>query len=304
MSTVAIVGMGWVGTSVAISTLHAGLARRVWLSDMRSNVAEGEAMDLSHGAAFYPRATVRAVGLDEVGSEQVDVVVIAAGRAGRADQTRLQLLRDNVSIARSIGQRLVGYPGIVVCVTNPVDVFTHALREASGLPAARVVGTGTSLDTARLRHVIARELSIDARSVHAQVVGEHGDSEVALFSSAVVGGAHLRTRPTWSREKELHIAEEVRRAAYEIIKRKGTTNHAIGLATADLLRAILRDERRVLTVSRLQNGTAGVDGVTLSLPAIVDRNGAAEVLEPELDSDERTRLLQSAAVLRGAIDSA
>lgn len=304
MSTVAIVGMGWVGASVAISTLHAGIARRLLVSDLRADLAEGEAMDLGHGAAFYPRASVRAVALDDLASDPVDVVVIAAGRGGSADESRLQLLRDNVSIARSIGRKLAGYGGVVVCVTNPVDVFTHALLAASGLPPSRVIGTGTALDTARLRHVLARELSMDARSIHAQVVGEHGDSEVALFSSATVGGARLRSRATWSRDKEARVAEEVRRAAYEIIRRKGTTNHAIGLATADVLRAILRDERRVLTVSRLQVGAVGLSGVTLSLPAIVDRHGAAEVLEPELDVDERAALDRSAEVLRAALKNA
>lgn len=301
MSSIAIVGMGWVGTSVAMSTLHAGLARDLMLCDVRAAVAEGEAMDLAHGAPYYPRATVRAVGLDEIAA--ADIVVIAAGRGGAPDESRLQLLRDNVAIARSIGERLARFRGVVICVTNPVDVFTHAVLDASGLPPQRVIGTGTTLDTARLRQVLARELAIDGRSIHAQVVGEHGDSEVALFSSATVGGARLRGRPGWSREHEQRIAEEVRRAAYEIIRRKGSTNHAIGLATANLLRAIVRDERRVLTVSRLQDGAVGIRDVVLSLPTVVDASGACEVIEPELDEEERAGLARSAAILRQATAS-
>jgi L-lactate dehydrogenase len=298
MSTVAIVGMGWVGTSVAISTLHAGIVTRLLHSDLRTEIAEGEAMDLAHGAPFYPRATVEAVSIDDI--TRADVVVIAAGRGGKSGESRLQLLRDNVAVARSIGKELRSFTGIVVNVTNPVDVFTHAVLDASGLPPSRVIGTGTTLDTARLRQRLARELDIDPRSVHAQVIGEHGDSEVALFSSARIGGARLRAWPAWSREREPGLADEVRRAAYEIIRRKGATNHAIGLATADLLRAILRDERRVLTVSRLQEGALGLRDVALSLPAIVDARGAVEVIAPELDDDERAALDRSAEVLRRA----
>jgi len=299
MSTVAIVGMGWVGTSVAISTLHAGVATRLWLNDLRSDIADGEAMDLAHGAPFYPHASVEAVSIDQITT--ADVVVIAAGRGGKPGETRLQLLRDNVAVARAIGNKLRGYQGVVVNVTNPVDVFTHAVREASELPPERVLGSGTTLDTARLRHAIACELDVDTHSVHAQVIGEHGDSEVALFSSATLGGARLRTRAGWSRELETRLAEEVRRAAYEIIRRKGATNHAIGLATADVLRAILRSERRVLTVSRLQEGALGLRDVTLSLPAIVDGRGAVDVIVPELDDEERVALERSAEVLRSAI---
>jgi L-lactate dehydrogenase len=301
MTTVAIVGMGWVGTSVAISTLHAGIATRVLLNDLRRDVAEGEAMDLAHGSPYYPHATVEAVPIERV--TEADVVVVAAGRGGTPGETRLQLLRDNVTVARAIGEKLRGYRGIVVNVTNPVDVFTHAVREASGLSAERVIGTGTMLDTARLRHIIAREVRVDPRSVHAQVIGEHGDSEVALFSSATIGGARLRNRAEWPRELEARLAEEVRRAAYEIILRKGATNHAIGLATADLLRAILRSERRVLTVSRLQDGALGLRDVSLSLPTVVDARGAAEITVPDLDDDERAALDRSAEVLRRACAS-
>jgi L-lactate dehydrogenase len=295
---VAIVGTGWVGTSLAISTLHEGVADELLLYDLREEVAEGEAMDLSHGASFYPRTTVRFARLSEM--TKADVIVIAAGRGGRPDETRLALIRDNARVLREIGRQLTGYPGLVVVVTNPVDVLTRILRDVSGLPAARVIGTGTTLDTARLRHALSGVIDVDPRSVHAQVVGEHGDSEVVLWSSADVGGVRLRDWPAWDRSRESAIADEVRRAAYEIIRRKGATNHAIGLVTADLLRCLLRDERRILTVSRVQTGACGFDDVALSLPAIVGSAGASVVLEPDMSDEERAALQHSAAVLREA----
>ncbi len=291
MSTVGIIGMGWVGASVAISTLHSGVATRVLVHDVRAEIAEGEAMDLAHGAAFYPHAAVHPATFDEL--RDADVIVIAAGRGGKPGETRLQLLHDNAAIAREIGSRLRGFGGLVVNVTNPVDVLTHVVLEASGLPPDRVIGTGTTLDSARLRHVLACELAVDPRSIHAQVVGEHGDSEVALFSSATVGGSLLRSRAGWTREVERRVAEQVRRAAYEIIRRKGATNHAIGLATADILRAVLRSERRVLTVGRLHGD------VVYSLPCVVGRV-AADVIVPEMDEEERAALAASASVLREA----
>jgi L-lactate dehydrogenase len=297
---VAVIGTGWVGASVAISTLHSGVADEVLLHDARAEVAEGEAMDLAHGAAFYPPASVRTATVEEMAD--ADAIVIAAGRGGRAGETRLQLLNDNVALARDLGRRLRGARGVVIVVTNPVDVLTRALTEVSGLPPARVLGTGTMLDTARLKQVLAESLDVDPRSIHAQVVGEHGDSEVVLWSSARMGGVRLRDWPGWRPDREPAWAEQVRRAAYEIIRRKGATNHAIGLVTADLLKGLLRDERRVLTVSRVQEGVAGLRGVALSLPAVVGADGAAQVLEPEMSADERAALERSAAVLQAATD--
>lgn len=295
---IGIIGTGWVGSSVAISTLHSGIANELLLYDVKTEVAEGEAMDLGHGASFYPTAAVRAASLDEM--RDADAVVIAAGRGGKPGQTRLDLLRDNAAIVRELGRRLAGCRGIVVVVTNPVDVMTQLLTEVSGLPPARVLGTGTMLDTARLRQVVGRELHLDPRSIHAQVVGEHGDSEVVLWSGARVGGTALHDWPGWTPERERRLAEEVRTAAYEIIRRKGATNHAIGLVTAALLRWMLRGERRVLTVSRVQEGALGLRRVALSLPAVVGSDGAVQVIEPQMGPEESERLLHSAEVLRQA----
>jgi L-lactate dehydrogenase len=295
---VAIIGTGWVGSSVAISTLHSGVADELLLHDAREAVAEGEAMDLAHGASFYPPATVRTATIDEM--VDADVVVIAAGRGGRPGESRLALLRENAALIGDIGTRLSRARGILVVVSNPVDVLTKRLTEVSGLPAARVIGTGTMLDTARLKQVISQLVDVDPHSIHAHVVGEHGDSEVILWTAARVGGVRLREWNGWDPQREDAVAEEVRRAAYEIIRRKGATNHAIGLVTADLLRCILRDERRVLTVSRLQQGALGLTDVALSLPAVVGAQGAADVLTPEISSEERGRLDHSAHVLRQA----
>jgi L-lactate dehydrogenase len=299
---VAIIGTGWVGSSVAISTLHSGVADELLLHDAREAVAEGEAMDLAHGASFYPSATVRTATIDEM--VEADVVVIAAGRGGRPGESRLALLRENAALIADIGARLSRARGMIVVVSNPVDVLTKRLTEVSGLPAARVIGTGTMLDTARLKQVISRLVDVDPHSIHAHVVGEHGDSEVILWTAARVGGVRLREWTGWDAHREDAVAEEVRRAAHEIIQRKGATNHAIGLVTADLLRCILRDERRVLTVSRLQEGVLGLTDVALSLPAVVGARGATDVLTPEISADERERLHHSADVLRQAAAAA
>ena len=300
-TSVGIVGTGWVGASVAISTLQAAAATEVLLSDRNEALAEGEAMDLSHGASFYPSARVRSAPLDDL--LQTQAVVIAAGRGGAADETRLQLLRDNAAIITELARQFADYQGIVVMVTNPVDVLTYVFSRESELPPERVIGTGTMLDTSRLRQIVGRDLDVDPRSVHAQVIGEHGDSEVCVWSSAVVGGTPLRQWPGWDREGERQAETEVREAAYQIISRKGATNHAIGLVTANLLRGMLRDERRVLTVSRVQGGILALDDIAISLPAIVGASGAAEVIEPQLDDAERAALERSADVLRQAITS-
>jgi L-lactate dehydrogenase len=295
---IGIVGTGWVGSSVAISCLHHGVATELLLCDARAEVAEGEAMDLAHGAAFYDPASVRAAPVEEMAS--CDAVVVAAGRGGKPGESRLELVRDNAAIVSSIAASLAGFGGLLVVVTNPVDVLTMVAQRASGLPAARVIGTGTMLDTARLRQMLGHELKLEPRSIHAQVVGEHGDSSVSLWSSASIGGLPIRQFRGWRPELEQATAEQVRRAAQEIIRRKGATNHAIGLVTAALLRWALRGARRVLTVSRVQEGALGLEGVALSLPSVVGAGGAQEVLTPALDAAERAALMRSAEILRQA----
>lgn len=295
---VGIIGMGWVGSSVAISTLQAGFVTELLVHDLNRDLAEGEAMDLAHGAAFYPAAKVRAVELEVM--MHTDAVVIAAGRGGTPNESRLDLLRDNAEVVRGIAKHLVGYRGIIVVVTNPVDVLTRLATEASGLPPSRVIGTGTMLDTARLRQLVGQALGVEARSVHASVIGEHGDSEVVLWSQAHAGGVALPRWPEWSTEHQDRIEIQVRRAAHEIILRKGATNHAIGLVTASLLKWMLRGERRIITLSRVQEGAMGIRDVALSLPCIVGVAGAERVLEPDMSGQEHEALLRSAEILRAA----
>lgn len=295
---IGIVGTGWVGSSVAISTLHQGLAKELLLHDLKDSLAEGEALDLAHGANFYPSAHVRPAAIADM--QDADAVIIAAGRGGKPNQSRLELLNDNAAIVGDIAAELRSLRGTLVVVTNPVDVMTRVATAASGLPASRVIGTGTMLDTARLRQVVGERLQIDPRTVHAQVVGEHGDSEVVLWSSAQAGGRPLRKWTGWSEALEQECADKVRRAAYEIIARKGATNHAIGLVTANLLSALLRDERRVLTVSRIQDGACGVRDIAISLPAVVGSEGASRVIVPDMTADELAAFQHSAAVLAAA----
>ena len=297
---VGIIGLGWVGSSVAISTLHRGLASELLLNDVREGLAQGEAMDFEHGSLFYRSdASVRAASVEEM-AESCDAVVLAAGRGGGATESRLALAQDNAAMATDIGRRLRGFAGVVVVVSNPVDVLAQVVQEASALPRPRVIGTGTLLDSARLRYELGAELDVHPQSVHAYVVGEHGDSEVCLWSSARVGGRSVRDWPGWSTATERAIAERVRRAAYEIIARKGATNHAIGLVTATLLAAILGDEKRILTVSRVHDGACGLSDVAVSLPTVIRRSGAATVVEPGMDADELQRLERSAGVVRNA----
>ena len=301
-ASVGIIGMGWVGSSVAISLLHAGAARELLVYDLRQALAEGEAMDLAQGASFYPPATVRVADIAEM-KERCDVIVIAAGRgaiSGGLD--RLAALQHTVGIVRDLGAQLAGYGGLVIIVTNPVDVLTAVFADAAHMPPTRVIGTGTMLDTARLRQVMSVELGLEAQSIHAYVVGEHGDSEVVLWSTARVGATALRTWPGWDGSREAILAEQVRRAGYEIVNRKGATNHAIGLVTARLLRGILRGERQVLAISKVQE-EGPYRGIALSLPTVVGGDGATLVVTPELSPEEGAALDRSSEVLRKAMAS-
>ena len=299
--TVGIIGIGWVGSSIALSTLLAGFAHELLLSDIKPELAEGEAMDLAHGASFYPATTIRVVPIEEMRGS--DAIVIAAGRGGGPEESRLDLLKENAHILHEIGVRLRGHSGTVIVVSNPVDVLTQVVAGSSGIPPERVIGTGTMLDTARLRQVIGQELRLDPRSIHAHIVGEHGDSEVVLWSGARVGGTPLREWPGWDSEREPSLSWQVRHATQEIIRRKGATNHAIGLATAALLRWMLRGERRVVTVSRVHADVLGVQDVALSLPAVLGTDGATRVIHPSMSIEERDALRRSAELMRRLIQS-
>lgn len=294
--------MGWVGSSVASSILHQGICKELLLNDLREGLAEGEAMDFNHGSSFYPTAKIRSAEIAEM--INCKAIVVTAGRGGRPGETRLELLKDNIGIAKEIADQLKGYQGILIVVSNPVDVLTYFYQKFSGMPAEKVIGTGTMLDTARLRSIIGDRLNLDPGSVHAQVIGEHGDSEVVLWSSATIGGESLRNWEGWNDTDESSIAEKVRKAAQEIIKRKGATNHAIGLVTATLLKWILRGERRIITLSTSIKGPFGVDDVAISLPCLVSENGVEQVMEITMDEEENAKFHQSVKVLKKAIAEA
>jgi L-lactate dehydrogenase len=295
---IGIIGTGGVGESVALSLLHFGTAGELVLNDVKQDDAEGEAMDLVQGSPFYPTARVRAGAIEEM--LDCDAVVVTAGIGRASGQTRLELTATNARIVADIGRQLRGGRGVIVVVTNPVDLMTLVMVRASGLPPARVIGTGTMLDSARLRQILGRELDLDPRSIHGQVVGEHGASEVVLWSGVRVGGRSLSGWPGWDEARRQRVTEEVRTAGQEVIRRKGATTHAIGLVTATLLKWMLRGARRVLTVSRVQEGALGLTGVALSLPTVLSPAGAVQVFEPDMTAAERDDVLRSAEVLRQA----
>jgi L-lactate dehydrogenase len=296
-----IIGLGWVGASTAISILHRGICNELLLCDAKSGLAEGEAMDLNHGSSFYPTAFVKAAEIHEL--KHCKAIVITAGRGGKPNESRLDLLNDNIRIAKNIADQLKGFKGLLIIVANPVDVLTYYYQKFSGLPAGRVIGTGTMLDTARLREIIGRKLEVDPRNIHAQVVGEHGDSETILWSTAIIGGMKLRDWKGWHPEYEDEIAEQVKRAAYEIIQRKGATNHAIGLVTATLLKWLLRGDKRIINLSTVISGPFGLNDVALSLPSIVNDQGVIETLEVDMDPDEKEKFYLSADVIKQAIEN-
>ncbi len=299
---IGIVGMGWVGSSVAISILHKGICQHLLLNDLNKEIAEGEAMDLNHGSSFYPSADVSAVEISEM--MDTEAIVITAGRGGKPGESRLDLLRENIEVARKISSELIGYKGILIVVSNPVDVLTYYYQKFTKMPVEKVIGTGTLLDSARLRDEIGARFNIDSKSVHANVVGEHGDSEVVLWSKANIGGLSLRSWKEWKPAMEEEIAEKVRVAAQEIIKRKGATNHAIGLVTANLLDWILRGERRIVTVSRVVNGPYGFHGLAISGLVLISRAGASEFLEVKMPENELRDFHKSALILKEVIKRA
>jgi L-lactate dehydrogenase len=298
-NSIGIIGMGWVGSSVAISILHEGICRELLLNDIQENIAEGEAMDLNHGTSFFPSADIRATSIDEM--LECRAIVVTAGRGGSGGESRLQLLNDNLRIAQSIAGELKGYQGILIIVANPVDPLTYFYHKSTGMPANRVIGTGTLLDTARLREAIANRLNLEPKTVHAHVIGEHGDSEVVLWARATIGGVGIRDWEGWERHFEKEIEEEVRKAAYEIIRRKGATNHAIGLVTAALLKWILRGERRVVTLSTVLDGVYGIRDLSISLPVLISEHGAERIVKMEMSPEEESRFQKSANVIREAI---
>ena len=287
------------GSTLAYTLALSGMVREIVLIDKASELAEGEAMDISHAVASKAPVSILPGGLKNTAGAAV--TVIAAGVAQKAGENRPALLQRNVEVLREIIPEVVraNPEGIILVATNPVDAATIAALRLSGLPSSKVFGSGTVLDTARLRTVLSVRYGIDARNVHAYVLGEHGDSEFVAWSSATVANmplgeySRLTGMPYSVKEREA-IEAQVRNAAYEIIRRKGATNFAIAASMLRIIEAIVRDEASILTVSALVDGPYGLHGVCLSLPAVVDRSGIRQVVPISLSEDEMSYLRRSA----------
>lgn len=302
-TTVAVVGVGAVGSTTAFSLMTRGVASELVLVDVDEARATGEMMDLSHGAYFTPPVDIRTGGYEDC--HDADVVVVTAGASQQDGESRLELLERNVEIFEEMIPQItegVDDDTILLVVTNPVDVLSYVTYDLADLPREQVIGSGTVLDTSRFRHVLSELCDVDPQNVHGYVVGEHGDSEVPLWSSTNVAGVPIgefvaQQGGTLDAEAKADLTEQVRNAAYEIIERKGMTNYAIALAATEIVEAVLRDEHSVLPVSTLATGQYGIDDVYLSLPCVLDRGGIREVVEPVLSDEEREGLQASAAVL-------
>ncbi len=302
---VVIVGAGHVGAAFGYGLLLSGLAAAVVLVDTDRGRAEGEAMDLGHAVPFSRPARVWAGELADCAGAALTVITAGAGQ--RPGETRLHLAGRNAAVIRQVAPEIARHnsDGLILVATNPVDVLAQLAHEASGLPAERVMGSGTILDTARFRWLIGQHLEVDPRSVHAYVIGEHGDTGVPVWSSASVGGVPLeavaatRGAPVDAAARE-RIARETRDAAYEVIRRKQATYYAVASGLVRIVEAVLRDQRTVLSVSTLvrrSHGYDGVEDVYLSVPCIVDRGGAGGVLRLELADEESEALRRSRDVL-------
>ncbi len=303
----AIIGAGQVGLACAYSMLIQSTFDEIVLVDVDRNKLEGEVMDLVHGLSFVEPMVVRAGTAADC--QGADMVIITAGAKQKSGESRLELLGRNVNIFKSLIPELVQYcpEAIFLIVSNPVDVITYVTWKLSGLPSTSVIGSGTVLDTARFRYLLAQELRLDPRSIHAYIIGEHGDSEVAVWSRVNVAGMPLHelnpdSGATTDPEHWDRIFTQVKTAAYEIIRRKGATSYAVGLAVTQIVQAILRDQQRVLTVSCLIPGLYGIEEVYLSLPAVVNRQGVGRIVQLALSPSEEQQLKHSAQVLRQAIE--
>lgn len=302
----AVIGCGLVGSSIAFRFLQQGLFSHLVLLDANRDKAEGEAMDLSDGLPYGAAMEITAGTYDDIAD--CGLVVVTAGVNQKPDETRLQLIGRNAAIMKSIVGKIAARPfeGILLIVSNPVDVLTYAARELSGYPRERVIGSGTVLDTARLKQLLGEELGVDSRNVHAFIVGEHGDSELAVWSGANVSGldlddfCRLRGKELQEPVRE-RIYREIRDSANEIIKRKGATYYGIAMAVGRIAECIVKDEHAVLPISVVLEGEYGLNRVALSIPSIVGKNGLEKILELPLGTSERGALNRSAQQLKEVV---
>lgn len=303
--TIGIVGTGQVGVAAAYALFMRGLASEIILIDKDAKRAEGEAMDLMHGQAFFENITVRAGDYRDLSSAQL--VVITAGVAQKPGENRLDLLNRNAAVFREIVGQLDRHSprSVLVIASNPVDILSYVTQKISRRDPCRVIGTGTMLDTGRFRALLGRHYGVDPRSVHAYILGEHGDTEVPVWSAANIGGVPLVDhsicgKPFQAAEMN-RLFDRVRNAAYEIIDRKGYTNTAIGMAIVRLVQAVLEDQKTVLPVSRMLTGEYGLTDVCLSIPSVIGINGVQDAILPSLSDTELGALQHSARVLQESI---
>ena len=305
---VAIIGCGFVGSSSAFALMQSGLFSEMVLIDADVNRAEGEALDISHGLPFAKPMKIYAGGYEDIADAAI--VIVTAGAGQKPGETRLDLVKKNVEIFKSIIPEIAkqDFNGILLIVANPVDILTYVAAKLSKLPQGRVFGSGTVLDSARLKYLLGEHLDVDNRSVHAFIIGEHGDSEMAAWSSANVSGIPLNDfcemRGYFKHEESMKkILEEVKNSAYEIIEKKHATYYGIAMSVRRICEAIIRDEKSILSVSSIQKGEYGIENVALSIPAIVGREGVEKVVPIKLSDTEKEELIKSANTLKNVLDT-
>jgi L-lactate dehydrogenase len=304
---ISIIGAGFVGSTSAFAIIDAGLASDIVLVDINREKAEAEAMDLSHGAAFVKTVNVIAGDLEDTANS--DLIIITAGIGPKPGESRLDVLNKNIPVFKDIIPKLAHFSpnSILLVVSNPVDILTYLTYKYSGFPANRVIGSGTVLDTSRFKSILSKQFDIDARNIHAYIIGEHGDSEIASWSLTKIAGMSVdeyclvADRNCGEKFKEA-IQHEVKHAAYEIINRKGYTNYAVALAVRRISEAILHDEQSILTVSGLLQDVYGISDVYLAMPCVVGKDGISKILPIPLSSDEIGQLQRSANLLKDIIE--
>jgi L-lactate dehydrogenase len=303
---VVVIGAGSVGTTYIYALLQTGLATEIALVDVDANRVEGEVMDLSHGLPFIPPVSVRAGDLADCADAHL--IVITAGAKQTPGQSRTELIRKNADIVEAICSQIESHhpDGVVLMVTNPVDTLTQLAGRCLRLPRGRVIGSGTVLDSARFKYLLSRHCGVDARNVHAYILGEHGDSEVPVWSMTHIAGIPIRQYCEICKvcdypKHHKEIAEQVRDSAYHIIDYKGSTYYGIGLSLLRISAAILRNEQSVLTVSTHLEGEYGLHDICLSVPCVVGQNGAERIIDARLEPQEQEQLEHSAQVLRDVL---
>nr|WP_121604314.1 L-lactate dehydrogenase [Virgibacillus sp. Bac332] len=296
-SKVVLIGTGAVGSSYAYSLINQGLSDDIILVDINKKKAQGDVMDLDHGIVYAPSPMTIRYGTFK-DCKDAAIVVICAGSAQNPGETRLELVQKNVNIFKSIVDEIMksGFDGIFIVATNPVDILAYATWKFSGLSKERVIGSGTVLDTARFRSLLGREFGIAPISVHGYIIGEHGDSQLPVWSSANISGTQITTKI--SHERKEVITQQVKDAAYQIIEMKGATYYGIAMALARITKAILRNEQVVLPVGTLLEGEYGVNDVYIGVPAVVDRKGVRNVIEISLDEREQEKFAISVQLLQ------